>query len=229
MDLSNFKYKKPIDQQLVDKLIGYFSQQKKITIGIYETNSIIAATLLKKALNENAIAMIFDFGGDYTNSLIDTCNKLSLNPYLLKRGPAYQEEVAAYGKNHNHYKRFMNYHMLIQAERMKAMLVDTIDKSDRLLGVRPPGFYGHLMPFYCLYKSEIYDLASYLHIPIGNQETYQDLTYDKLDPILFLLTEKQLSPEAISQQFNIDLIWLKRLKSHVDKQLFQTPVSQFII
>ena len=112
---------------------------------------------------------------------------------------------------------------------MKTAVVDTIDKSDRLLGTRPPGFYGHFMPFYSLYKSELYDLALFLQIPISFAKTYQDLTFDKVDPILYLLTEKQLTPEDISGQCNIDLHWLKRLKSQVDKQLFQTTVSQFII
>lgn len=230
--------KKPIDDQLVNKLIDYLQQSfkhaskmglSKIMVGIFETNSIIAASLLKQALNENVVAMIFDFGTDYTNNLVATCNKLSLNSYILKRGAAYQTEVGSFGKTPNHYKRFINYHLLIQADQMKAALVDTIDKSDRLLGTRPQGFYGHFMPFYCLYKSELYELASFLQIPIDRSLTFQNLTYDKLDPILYLLTEKQLSPEEISQQHNIDLHFLKRLKSHIDKQLFQTTVSQFII
>lgn len=121
---------------------------------------------------------------------------------------------------------------------MKAALVDTVDKSDRLLGTRPEGFYGHFMPFYCLYKSELYELTKFLNIPdqFIDHTAYQDfpypeivLTWDKIDPILFLLTEKQLSPEEISQKFNIDLHWLKKLKSHIDKQPLKTTVSQFLI
>lgn len=237
MDLSNVQYKKPIDEQLVNKLIDYLRQffkhlpkmgLSKIMVGVFEANSIIAATLLKQTLNENVVAMIFDFGTDYTNTLVSTCNKLSLNSYILKRGIAYQEEMAVYGKSPQHYKRFMNYHLLIQADQMKAVLIDTIDKSDRLLGTRPEGFYGHFMPFYSLYKSELQGLASYLQVP-DNLESYQGLTYDKLDPVLFLLTEKLLSPEDISQQFNIDLLWLKKLKSHIDKQPLKTTISQLII
>lgn len=230
--------KKPIDDQLVNKLIDYLNLSykhlskmglSKIMVGVFETNSIIAASLLKQALNENIVAMIFDFGTDYTNKLIAICNKLALNAYILKRGIAYQAEIAAYGKNPQHYMRFINYHLLIQADNMKAAVIDTIDKSDRLLGTRPEGFYGHFMPFYSLYKSELYELASLLQIPIDTSQTYLNLPFEKIDPVLFLLTEKQLTPEDISQQFNIDLHFLKRLKSHLDKQLFQTSVSQFII
>lgn len=237
-DVSKVKYKKPVDEQLVNKLTDYIQLTakhlskmglSKIMVGIFETNSLIAATLLKQTLKDQVIAMILDFGTEYTNNLIQICNKLALDAYLLKRGAAYQEEVVSFGKTPNHYKRFTGYHLLIQADQMKAALIDTIDKSDRLLGARPQGFYGHFMPFYALYKSELFDLASFLQIPVDTSQTYQDLTYDKLDPILYLLTEKQLSPEEISKQHNIDLNWLKRLKSHIDKQLFQTPVSQFII
>src|SRR3990167_10091043 len=186
-DVSSVKYKKLIDQQLVDKLISYIqhSCQKlpKIMVGLYDTNSIIAAKLLKESLNEKVVAMIFDFGTDYTKTLVNTCNQLSINSYILKRGAAYHSEISSFGKNPHHFKRFISYHLLIQADLMKTAVVDTIDKSDRLLGTRPPGFYGHFMPFYSLYKSELYDLASFLQIPISFAKTYQDLTFDKVDPI----------------------------------------------
>lgn len=234
----NLQYKKPIDAQLINKLTNYIKLTakylsktglSKIMAGIFEPNSLVAAALLKRVLGENCLGMIFDFGTGHTDNLIAFCNKLALNSYILKRGAAYQAEVAVYGKNPAHYKRFINYHLLIQAEQMKAALVDIADKSDRLLGTRPQGFYGHFMPFYSLYKSEVSDLATLLEISIEKDQTYQDLTYDKIDPLLYLLTEKQLSPEEISEKYNLDLHWLKRLKSHVDKQLFQTTVSQFII
>lgn len=247
-DVSQVKYKKPVDEQLVHKLSDYIQLTAKhlskmglhkIMVGIFETNSLVAATLLKQILKDQVIAMILDFGTEYTNKLAGICNNLNLDAYILKRGKAYQEEMAVYGKNPQHYKRFTAYHLLIQADQMKAALIDTIDKSDRLLGTRPLGFYGHFMPFYSLYKSEIFELAKYLNIPVESGQTYQNFTYDKIDPVLYLLSEKQLNPEEISQEYNIDvdynsnriidLNFLKRLKSHVDKQLFQTPVSQFII
>ena len=250
-DVSSVKYKKPVDQQLINKLIDYLQLShkqlpkmglSKIMVGIFETNSAVAATLLKKAVKDNVVALIFDFGTEKTSNLIAICNQLSLDAYILKRGKAYQAEVSAY---HYHkpadikkfYQRFINYHLTIAGDQMKTALVDTIDKSDRLLGIRPVGFYGHFMPFYSLYKSELFELANLLGVPTDKVQSYQDLpypdnlvlTYEKIDPVLFLLTEKQLSAEEISRQFNIDLHWLKRLKSIVDKQLFQTPVSQFII
>lgn len=255
-DVSQVKYKKPIDEQLVNKLTDYIQLTTKhlakmglpkIMVGIFETNSIIAAALLKKALRqaqgkpENIVVMILDFGTEYTKKLSEICNSLNLDAYILKRAEYYQTEVSAYNLHkpldiRNFYQRFINYHLLIQADQMRAALIDTFDKSDRLLDIRPQGFYGHFMPFYSLYKSELFDLAKYLNIPVDNSQIYQDLpypgtilTFDKLDPILYLLTEKQLTPEEISQQFNINLHFLKRLKSHIDKQLFQTTTSQFMI
>lgn len=114
---------------------------------------------------------------------------------------------------------------------MKAKLIDTADKSNRLLGDRPEGFYGHFMPFYSLYKSELYDLAAFLGIPdqFITHSGYLSFSWNQIDPVLFLLTEKQLAPEEISRQCNIDLQFLKNLKSQIDKKLFQAPVSQFII
>lgn len=238
-DVSSVKYTKPIDEQLVNKLIGFLSKQgnHKIMVRITEeVNSLIAAALLKQVLKDNAVALIFDFGTTQTISLIEICKNLGLNPYVLKRGAAYQTEISAYRLRkqsdiRNFYQRFINYHLLIQVKIMGAAMLDIFDKSDRLLFDRPEGFYGEFVPFYSLYKSELYELAKYLNIPSQFiiSTNYQNLSWNKIDPVLYLLTEKQATPEEISQQFNIDLYWLKKLKSHVDKQLFQTTVSQFII
>lgn len=250
-DVSGVKYKKPIDQQLINKLIDYIQQSfknlskhslHKIMLGMWGAEvEFLTAYLLKQALPEKVVVIIFDFGdAQKTNKLIEICRKLSLESYILKRGKQYWDEAQNY---HLHtkqqlkpfYHRFLNYHLSTQADLMKAGVVGTADKSDRLLGLRPGGFYGHLTPFYSLYKSEAYDLVKFLNIPyqptLYQDHLYQNipLTWDKIDPILFLLTEKQLSPEEISQQYNIDIHWLRSLRLHVNKQLFQTTVSQFLI
>lgn len=253
MDLPNFK--KPIDEQIATKLISYFQNyyknlskegHHKILVGIDgEVNSFVAAKLLKDALSENVMALIFDLNNNFwTNAAVGFCQNLGLESYILNRGSYYREEVAAYRLHTKadiryFYKKFINYHLLIAADNMRAAVLDSVDKSDRLLGTRPEGFYGHLMPFYCLYKSEILDLARFLNMPdqFTPVPVYQDipypnddsLTYDKVDCVLYLLTEKQLTPEEISQTYNIDLHWLKSLKSHIDKNTLKTTTSQFII
>lgn len=235
------EYKKPIDQQLVDKLVDYlqtsFKHSSKIILAVDGgVNSIVAGALLKQSLGENVVALVLDFDTPKTETKIQICNYLKLETYCLKRGAAYQREVASYGLQkaadiEKFYKRFINYHLSIQSENMKAELIDTASKSDRFLDERPQGFYGHLMPFYSLYKSELYDLAAFLGIPdqFITPVSYLNLSWDQIDPVLFLLTEKQLTPEEISERCNIDLQFLKNLKSKIDKKLFQTPISQFII
>lgn len=264
-DVSGVKYKKPIDDQIITRLTHYFQSSykhsskdglHKIMVGIDgELNCLVAAKLLKQAVGENVMAMIFDISNPaWTNSIVEFCKQLKLDAYILKRGTAYQDELATYHlrshKSVRHfYKRFIDYHLLIQSDNMKAAVVDTIDKSDRLLSTRPKGFYGHFRPFYSLYKSEIFELAKFLGIPdqFILPKFYQDilypdnvvLTWDKInrrtvsfqeiDPVLFLLTEKQLEIEDISQQFNIDLHWLRQLKYHINKQISYTTTSQLII
>lgn len=228
------EYKKPIDGQLVAKLISYIQssckKSSKIIVEINSTiNSLVAGALFQKALVEKAIAIIVDFDTPKTQALTDLCKLLNLNVYVLKRGLAYGVELAKYHLHQkdvrNFYIRFVNYHLSIQAEMMKAELADAEDKSERLTISRPNVFYGHFMPFYSLYKTEVYDLAKFLNIPTENI----DENWKKIDPVLFLLTEKQASPEEINQQYNIDLHWLKKLKARIDEQLLTTPVSQFII
>lgn len=235
MNLPN--YKKPIDEQLTAKLI-YFIQScskksSKIIVEVNGTiNSFVSGVLLKKALGEKAMAMIFDFDTPKTDELLNICKLLDLNTYLLKRGAKYQSELSTY-KLHkqeavrNFYLRFVNYHLSVQADIMKAYLVDTIDKSDRLTSHRPNVFYGSFMPFYSLYKTEVYDLAKFLKIPDQPSANYD--YWQKIDPVLFLLTEKQSTPEEIAREFNIELEWLKKLKTRIDKNSLESPVSQFII
>ncbi len=253
-NVSSISYKKTIDDQLISKLTYFLqSSQKdlikqgysKIIVKVSsDINSLVAAKLLQQVLADKVAAIIFDFEPTQTHSLVEFCQKLNLNTYTLNRTTAYQTELAAYHLHKqsdikNFYQRFINYHLLIQAEIMKAAVVDIIDKSDRLLGSRPEGFYGHIMPFYSLYKSEVLDLARFLNIADQfiastsyQQIPYPDnltLTWDKVDPVLFLLAGKQINPEEISQQYNIDLQWLRKLKSHMDKQLLKITTSQFII
>lgn len=230
MDLPN--YKKLVDNQLTDKLISFFHTCKtKIIVEMNGTiNSSTAGILLQKALGEKSIALIIDFDTPKTTTLIDLCKSLSLNAYVLKRGLAYQKELTTYHLHqkdiNNFYRRFVNYHLSIQADIMGAQIVDTVDKSERLTNARPNCFYGSFMPFYSLYKTEIYDLAKFLNI----KEVSTDRDYwERIDPILFLLTEKQLTPEQIYQGFKLDLAWLKKLKKHIDKRTLESPITQFII
>lgn len=185
MDLPN--YKKPIDEQLTAKLI-YFIQScsKKSSKIITEVNgtinSLVSAVLFKKALEDKAIAMIFDFDTPKTNTLLNFCKSANLNTYVLKRGSKYQSELSAYRLSkpeyiNSFYKRFVNYHLSVQADILKAEVADTIDKSDRLINQRPNGFYGHFMPFYSLYKTEVYDLAKLLNInqPANDSDYWKKL------------------------------------------------------
>lgn len=236
MDLTSLKYKKPVDEQLVSKLI-YFIQSScrkssKIITEVNGTiNSLVSGVLFKKALGEKSIAMIFDFDTPKTNALVNLCNLLTLETYVLKRGSAYQSELSKYNLHkqeyiNSFYKRFVNYHLSVQADIMKASVADTIDKSERLMYQRPDCFYGSFIPFYSLYKTEVYDLAKLLDI---NQPSNDSAYWEKIDPVLFLLTEKQSNPEEIAREFNIDPEWLKKLKTHIDKDSLKSPVSQFII
>lgn len=230
----SLKYKKTIDGQLTEKLIYFIQSASKksskiITYISGTVNSFVSGVLFKKALEEKAMAIVFDFDTSKTQELAGICMQLGLNPYILKRSSAYQKELAAYRLHkekdiRNFYIRFVNYHLSIQADLMKAELSDTEDKSDRLTNSRPHAFYGHIMPFYSLYKTELYDLARLLKINSDAPDYCK-----RLDPVLFLLTEKQIKPEEIAQEYNLDLEWLKKLKHRIDKHNLHSAVSQFII
>lgn len=205
-------------------------------VRVFDINSLAAAVLLKQAIKEAALALVFDFGDGRADPLVEFCQNINLETYTLDRKKEYQRELFSL-KHHSQlkvrkfYQRFIAYHLITVAESMDAGVLDTLDKSERLLEERSEGFYGHLMPFYSLYKSEVFDLAHFLNIsdqfmaPTG----YLGNPWDKMDPILYLLTEKQVSPEEISNQYQIDLSLVKKINSKINKELFKIPVSQLII
>jgi NAD+ synthase len=116
------------------------------------------------------------------------------------------------------------------ADRRKAWVASTIDRSERLLGRYTEFFYGHGEPLADLYKTEVYDLAQYLGAPQpalarrpGCESWMWDddlfgTTYDVIDPVLYLLTEVGLSPEEISREHGIDLEWVRRLNLRMVQQ-----------
>lgn len=236
-DPSSIKYKKNVDQQLVEKLVDYLSNLKahrlmvKIDGGL---NCALICLLLEKTLRKDVSLMIIDVDSSLTEKSIALCDNLQLDSYVLDRTKSYQNEILGYkiptgSAREKFFKRFCNYHILTQADQMDAVLIDDFDKSNRLLGTRPTGFYGQFMPFYSLYKSELYDLAKFLNTPSQFFEDQTNQYWDQIDPLLFLLTEKQLAPEEISQQFNVDLEYLKKLKTKIDKQMLQKTISEFFI
>jgi NH3-dependent NAD+ synthetase len=96
-----------------------------------------------------------------------------------------------------------------------------------------------LAPLSSLYKSELYDLADYFNLSDIKEKNSGclELTdidafsvpWNELDPILYLLVEKNMSPECIAKDFSIDLNWLRALNKRIFIQPLRTSTKKITL
>jgi len=126
-----------------------------------------------------------------------------------------------------------------QAKKHKALVIGTANKSENLLGyfTRYGDSACDLNPLSHLYKTQVYQLAKFLNIPQAiiktppsanlwlGQTDAQELgfTYQLADPILYLLTDKKLTPDKIIKQgFNKSLV--NKVHQRLETNKFKTLV-----
>ena len=113
------------------------------------------------------------------------------------------------------------------------LVAGTSDKSEKILGFYTK--YGDgaadILPIADLYKTQVRDLGSYLAIPRAIIEKKSSprlwknhlaeeelgLSYEKLDPILQLLIEKNRTPKVVARKLGISIAEVERVKDMVDK------------
>ena len=122
------------------------------------------------------------------------------------------------------------------ADNRSAAVLDTRDKSECILRIYEEAFRGHIAPLAGLYKSEVYELADYFglrelrQLPSGCPELV-DLDafgagWETLDPLLFLLTERKLTPAAIADRYGVDHAWLEELERRIRTQPLRTTTHE---
>jgi NAD+ synthase len=126
-----------------------------------------------------------------------------------------------------------------QAKKHQALVIGTSNKSEILLGYYTR--YGDsacdLKPLSHLYKTQVYQLAKFLNIPQAiiktppsanlwpGQTDAQELgfTYQLADPILYLLTDKKLTPDKIIKQ-GFDKSLVNKVHQRLEANKFKTLV-----
>lgn len=116
------------------------------------------------------------------------------------------------------------------ADRRGSWVVSTVDRSEHLLGRYTEFFYGHVEPLAALYKTEVIELGKLLGCPpdvlasrpgcetwMWDDELF-GTTYEVIDPVLFLLVERRLTPREIADRHAISFEWVRGLADRVALQ-----------
>ncbi len=207
-------------------------------------DSSVCAMLAKKALGRERVhAVVIDYS-IFERELVTLNNArkfgndLDLDHSIIKIG----DVIKRYGQEDYKLTTFFDLNLqtrLIQNELFQiaddrmSTVISTIDRSERLLGRYMEFFYGHIEPLYDLYKTEVYDLAKVLGGPdyifqtrpgCENWMWDDDIfgtTYDVLDAVLYLITEKGMSVGEVAKDYNIDLKWLQGIDGRMRHQQFR--------
>lgn len=252
-------YKKQVDANLVSTIINFIRSAlddlailglNKVTVGLSGgVDSTVICALLKEAVEQKAFAVIVDFeqGKDYSSDTkfsIEIAEKIGINYRVVKAYELFYAHLAITRNNslltHLHLRsRLINNIIFQVADNEMAAIIDSTDKSEKLLGRHAESFMGHVAPIVDLYKSELYDMLDYFALgEVKKKESGCPELLDRdafgvewevLDKVLYLLAYKNMPPEEIARKYNVDVNWLQKLEKRIQKHHFRTETKKLLL
>lgn len=227
-----------IHERLIKAIRSFFRQagMDKAVLGLSGgIDSAVVASLATEALGQDNVTGILMPSSYSTvhsvNDAVQLADNLGIKYYVVPIGAIYdrfmkEAEPLFEGDFHwdttqeNLQARIRGTVLMLYSNRHRALLLNTTNKSELSMGYGTlyGDLCGSLMVIADLYKTEVYELASYINrekelIPLstmtkapsaelkdGQKDTDSLPPYDILDPILYSLNEKGLSGEQILQE-----------------------------
>lgn len=218
------------------------SSAKGLVIGL--SGGLDSSVVLKLAVNAVGAERVYGLimPSDVTpdqdiSDAIDFANELGVRYQVIKLEPIIESYLHSMPENERargNLSARIRMNVLYYHAALKSYLVaGTSDKSERTLGFFTKFGDGaaDILPIADLYKTQVRNLASYLAIPRAIIEKKSSprlwknhlaeeelgLSYEKLDPILQLLIEKNRTPKELARKLRISIAEVKRVKEMVDK------------
>lgn len=251
----NISFKKRVDSTLISKIEDFLSLGverinalgfDKATVGLSGgVDSVVAAKLLHQAIGSNAFVVIVDFGdNEDTNFSVKIADKIGINYTLIKADQLFNKHLKLLKGNSTlsriHLRsRIVNNIIFQVADNNSALVLDTTDKSERLLARHAESFMGHLAPNYDLYKTELYDITDFVNLSevrlkepgcpdLADTDAF-GVDWETLDGILYLLTERKKTVDEIASKYAIDTTWLSIIEKRLRNQHLRTETIKLLM
>jgi NAD+ synthase len=254
IDQINVAYKLTINHETVQKILNFSTSalEKMNSVGLGEKvvvgmsgglDSTLTIALLKKAIGRNRVlGVIVDVDSVETEKAVSLGREMGVDYQVISARNLirkYSSLISQHGPftGINIETRAVHSIIFQVADGEMASVASTIDRSENLIFRHMEYFYGQLAPLIGLYKTEVVDLASFLGVPTrvvnsrpGCKNWWWDdeifgVGYDILDPVLYLMSEKNLTAKQIAKEYQIDENWLCKIESRLKNQRWRFGVQ----
>lgn len=247
----NVLFKHTIDYETIDYLATCLNNRMKemekinqntIIIGLSGGIDSVISCLLAKKSKVPAKAVIVEVDDENnltsdTKSAVKLVKKIGIDFEITNAARLYTYHLGLFKNNSAvariHLRsRIINTVIFQYADTAEAVVLDTTDKSERILKLHEESFRGHIAPIVDLYKTELYDMADLLGFKelrkslsgckeLDNLDAF-GMEWHDIDAILHLICDKNEKVGDVINKYNIDARWMEKLLKRINTQSLRT-------
>jgi NH3-dependent NAD+ synthetase len=235
---------------LVERLAAYLEDRQALgyrTLGVGLSggvDSAVACELAHRAAFDDAWAVTVDLGDESIEATSAIAQAIGIRHTVLDGREAHSammnvvQPTDVLARIHLR-SRLVALLVHQYADTRCGLVVDTTDRSERVLRLYEEGRRGHVAPLIDLYKSEVYAAAETMDIPdfdertsgcpeLNNLDAF-GLPWLALDAVLHNLDVEGSTAESISARTGLDRAWLDRLERRIREQPLRTDTVHLIL
>lgn len=236
--------------ELMDRLGRYLEDRRvlgyrTLVVGLSGgADSAVACKLAHTATPDGAWAVTIDMGDETIEAARAVTTAIAMRHVVLDGRATYAAHLSVLPGSdvlsRVHLRSRLVTSLVHQfADNNNALVVDTTDRSERVLRLFEEGHRGHVAPLMDLYKSEVYAVAGAMNIPVPDERASGcpglhnldafGLPWSMLDAVLHDLDVEGATAETISGDTGLDRLWLDRLERRVRQQPLRTDTVPFLL
>ncbi len=233
-------------RELVSQLADYLDARqvlgyRTLVVGLSNgVDSAVACELAHRAAPDGAWAVTVDFGDESIETIRSIARAVGISHIVLDGREAYASQLKVVPTSDAVSRIHLRSRIVVTlvhqfAESRFGLVVDTTDRSERVLRLYEEGKRGHVAPLIDLYKSEVFAMAEALGIgdfdesesgcpELNNLDAF-GLPWSTLDRLLHDLEAEGASAEGVAASSGLDPVWIERLVRRIQEQPLRTDTE----